>query len=296
MRIHQVCALALATALCGCGGGGGGGGNAAQVAVAAPGPAPTPTPAATPTPASILPPVPFGLVADKAFEPFGWYFPMARADPVPLDPAKFSLSWVAAKRTYQVSYDGLGSGLAELRFPGNANDVSLLVRDAAGAALPYELGIRRLSAFAASGGVYSTSDASKSLAFFEFGLLTPPGDLPSAGSADFGKAETLGDAVKLVVDFQRGTVSGQVFLAYGDAWGPYSNTAYAIGPVPIDRTTNGFSAQFDISGAPAKGTVEGRFVGSAGDALMIRYSGFVRNIYTEEFERTSPVMTLSRTG
>jgi hypothetical protein len=118
--------------------------------------------------------------------------------------------------------------------------------------------------------------------FVAFGTATPPGAVPTTGSATLdalvagltldGDGEITGTAT-LQFDFAAGTLTGK----FDPVLGIYGGTnTYALGTYDFVNTVHGvgsttFSGSLQRTGAPSLGAFDGIFTGPAAQELMARW-------------------------
>lgn len=290
-------ALALALLVGGCGGGGGDSGSSAirppvQAPSPTPGPSPSPTP--SPTPVVAYPPAPFGITGPQGFTTLGWLTRNESREVVALSQTNFLLRWIAQPATYEMTVPDLGTGQLRYTYPGN-NPFAFTILASDGS----ELGSASLTDGRAmnppsryvgyvrwEGETAATGTGSLWAAF---GLGTTPSQVPVSGAYQYQSLEwSKGAAV--TIDFGAGTASGEIRIAWTDAWGPYPSTAYPLTNVILGPGRTGFTAEFAVPGAPSRGTVSAQLMGPGAQEIAIAWKTPLKSPYEDVWVMSSGII------
>jgi len=293
-RLWILAATATAIALSGCGGGSGGSG-----ATQAP-PTSTSAPPAPPPPtASRFPPAPFGLTVSQHFAPLGWLYPAGSAEPQLIQSDQVPIRWSAEAGKYELSLPNVGSGFLEYRFPGE-NPYAFKLVSPSGTPLDVAVilddGRFYDPAFGSVGLFEWITTGPGPSGWAAFGLQSTPADLPghgvvrylTFGSSVAGQGAT--NSIQFVFDFDNGTLSGDIGVAWADDWGPHEVTRYDFAQTDFARGRTTFMATFAVPGAPTEGFLTGRFMGTGARELAVAWRGPVRNPYSGEWIIASGVV------
>ena len=281
-------ASALALVLTGCGGGGSGGSGAApSPPIATPAPPPAPLPPPAPPPLG----TPFGVTANQVFTTFGWTFREGVSSPSAAPADMMGIRWRADLEAHEILPPGFTEWLRLQLADRGSTDTSASYNVIApnGAVLPMtvfaqprrnHVGIARWYYYDArpTGQIRSS--------IFAYGLDSPSGAVPTTGT---GRYRSEHGWVELDFDFQAGTLSGRIGLAWVDDWGPYAPTYYPLTDTSFSAGGRSFSARFSVPGAPSQGQIEGIFFGPEARELAVRWVGPVRNPYDNSWEIFSDV-------
>jgi hypothetical protein len=262
----------------------GGGGDSPTPPVQNAPPAPPPV---SPSPQSLLPPAPFGLTSSHGFTVLGWTDALGASwSEITGDTTGFS--WSATIGTYQAELPGAGSGRLIYTFPGN-NPVAFSLQHADGSTAPLSMtvspgGPQRRPLQAAGRLWWSPLDgAGLSTGIAAFGMAAAASEIPSSGTRNFVGNDEPEYAPTLDFDFGAGQLTGQVRIAWEDAWGPYPATTFNLAPASFDRTTNEFSSTFSVPGAPAPGSIHGMFMGPGAREVAIAWQSPIVDPYSSQW-------------
>ena len=251
----------------------GGGGDSAT---------PPPRQAAPPPPAALVPAAPFGLTSSQSFAVLGWTRAPGASEwsAIAADTATFN--WSATLGTYQLDLKDVGSGSLIYTYPGR-NLLAFTLRQEDGSTVP--LGITVRDQIQAAGRLYWSplDGASLSEAIAAFGMAAAASDNPASGTRHFVGTDSPEYAPTLDFDFEAGQLTGQVRIAWEDAWGPYPATTYDLSPATFDNTANTFSATFTVPGAPAQGSIHGMFMGPGAREVAIAWQSPIVDFYNSQW-------------
>ena len=271
-RAH-FCLSALALALAACGGGSSSPDNSAT---------PPPRQAAPPSAAALKPAAPFGLTSTKSFAVLLWTVAPGASEwsAIAADTATFS--WSATLGTYQLDLKDIGSGSLIYTFPGN-NFLAFTLRHEDGSTAPLAITVH--AQIQAAGRLWWSplNGATLSTGIAAFGMAAAASDNQASGTRHFVGNDSPEYAPTLDFDFDAGQLTGQVRIAWEDAWGPYPATTYDLSPAGFDRTANTFSATFTVPGAPAQGSIHGMFMGPGAREVAIAWQSPIVDFYSSQW-------------
>ena len=203
---------------------------------------------------------------------------------VPLEQTNFALGWSASEKTYIATHPEAGSGRLEYALAGN-NLAFVLARNQARLALGYTL--QPSGPASGIGTVYRNEGAPAEWrrASFAFGLATPASAIPVSGQKRFGGPVALDSGVDLTINFAAGTVSGSLYAAHSDAWGPYKPVKYDLAAIPFDRSTGRFQTTIASPHPPLSIDLAGRLVGSSAEEIIVRFDAPVLDPYENTWVR-----------
>jgi len=253
---HLAAASAAAFALAACGGGGGG------VASTPPPPPPVISPAvvASDNPLSAAP---AGVTSSANLARIG---------------VLQSVRWDAGSQAYELQFDGYSNVLTKVIGGGTfAESANLIAAD--GAQLPYAMQAWTGYSYTRFGHIDPVGSGAKGEGgAFAFGVATPAGAVPTAGSATYD-AEIDGHAgdwglygtARFQFDFGAGTLSG-----YMDPHtnGPMESPAlprYNFTQTVFSPGSPTFAGAFDVTG-PSPSSFSGRFTGPNAEELMASFT------------------------
>lgn len=263
--MRKALSIACATlALAACGGGGGGGRDHPTQVVGS------------------QPVAPFGVRADQSFAVLGWTAPPATSDWSAIAPDTVTFSWSATRGTYLLDLKDVGSGGLVYTFPGN-NPLEFTLMHDDGSAAP--LAIIVFPQSKATGRLWwlPLNGATSSMGIAAFGIATSVSDIPAIGTRQFVGNEGPDYAPAFAFDFVSGTLTGQVRIAWEDAWGPYPANTYDLSPASFDRSANTFSATFSVPGAPTQGSIHGMFMGPGAREVAVAWQGPIVDPYSGQW-------------
>jgi hypothetical protein len=127
-----------------------------------------------------------------------------------------------------------------------------------------------------------------------FGTATSPTSLPTTGSRAYRNVQgDVGYEVRINVEFANRQISGNIDVAWADAWGPYIPTTYQLAPTTLATGSTEFSLAINVPGAPASGQLIGRFAGPTGEDLMVTWRAEIKSPYDESWVPYAGVKILS---
>lgn len=285
---------ALELVLASCGGGDGGGSSSGG------GSTPTPTPTVSPTPSPTSTPIvdngrgtistfaPFGVGADTAMGFLGLVEEQGTSRW--LDDADISLTWLAGPRTFAMTLLSYGSGQVvddpdnEARsasFLADANQVRLAKTNFYIPGNPRSADNFMLYSFFGP-PTEQASGPSGAFLYYSKPSISPP----TTGQVKYIIGQSLNQPcpAEVLIDFQQGTVTGEVCMTYEDGWGPYPPTLYPIENGTYDRQSGRVSARFTVPGSGIEGEMRAQVIGSGGRVLAMVARGPVYSIWVEKYE------------
>lgn len=285
---------ALALVLASCGGGEGGGSTGGG------GSSPSPTPTTSPTPSPTSTPIvdngrgtistfaPFGVEADTAMAFLGLVSEDGKSRW--LDEADMSLTWLSGPRTFAMTLLSYGSGQV-IDDPDNQARSGTFLADANQVRLAHTIfyipgNPRSVDNFTLLGFFGPPTEQATgpggAFLYYAKASISPP----TTGQVKYIIGQSLNQPcpAAVVIDFQQGTVTGDVCLTYEDGWGPYPPSLYPIENGTYDRQTGKVSARFTVPGSGMEGEMRAQVIGSGGRVLALVSRGAVYNFWDEKFE------------
>ncbi|UUR07594.1 hypothetical protein [Sphingomonas glaciei] len=225
--------------------------------------------------ATVYPPPPSSITSQTDFVLLGSF---ASADFKPtLSVGDISLRWLGQPATYWLKIDGVGEGNLQ---QNSATDPALRMIDSSGQSLLTGIDIPRPPGRYA-GVLARYADPTFRVAF---GTATSPTSLPTTGSRAYRNVQgDVGHEVRINVDFANRQISGNIDIAWADAWGPYTPTTYPFTPTAIATGSTEFALAINIPGAPSPGQLIGRFAGPNGEELMVTWRAEIKSPYDESW-------------
>jgi hypothetical protein len=228
----------------------------------------------------MVPDPPFALAADREFELLGWETSGTGAAFTGV-PSALRFRWIAAARAYEVLLPGLDwlrvnvlsitpSGPAN-GFPEGQYALSGQIFPPTGAAIPVLL--RILNSHVAQLDVVRSPGRT----FAAIGLATANGDVPVSGTKSYPVLGPYASGL-LTIDFAAATITGTLALEDGSDFStPATTVNYTVEQVGFASGATTFTARLRAPGAPADGSIEGRFFGPGAHNLAIRIKAYALN-------------------